>query len=183
MLGVSTIVLLGSARAPGAAAVENILPLASAISFALYTVLGRRAFTRGNTLAVIAGSTRYGLLFLLPFTIVEMMQQEMQPVTVRDGLLLLYLGAGCSALAFVLRGYGLIHLEAAHGAVYGNLKPLVGVALAVVLLGEHLTFHQVAGGILVLIGVAVASSQVTKLVFLVSTVPLLRRREQRAPIA
>lgn len=72
-----------------------------------------------------------------------------------DVLLLLYLGAGCSAAAFILCGYGLSHIEAGHGAVYGNLKPVVGVALAVMVLGEPLGASQVAGGLLVLLGIGV----------------------------
>ena len=74
-----------------------------------------------------------------------------------DVLLLLYLGAGCSALAFVLCGYGLARLEATQGAICGNLKPLVGVGLAMGLLGESLTPGQLGGGLLVLIGVGLAS--------------------------
>lgn len=128
------------------------------MSFAIYAVLGRRAFGQGSGLALVAGSTRYGLLCLLPFTVLELTAKDFGSVTVQDGLLLLYLGAGCSALAFLLCGYGLRHLEASHSAVYGNIKPLAGVALAVGLLGEPLTINQIGGGMLVLLGVGVASS-------------------------
>lgn len=156
LAGVAVVVGLGRGAAPGAAALGNLLPLASAAAFAAYAVLGRRAFGGGNALAVVAGSTRYGLLFLLPGSGVELASSGVGPLTLGDGLLLLYLGAGCSALAFVLCGYGLAHLEAAHGAAVGNLKPLVGVALAVALLGEPLTAGQLGGGALVLLGVGLA---------------------------
>jgi hypothetical protein len=45
----------------------------------------------------------------------------------------------------------------AHGGIYGNLKPVVGVLLAVTLLGEPLRTIQVAGGGLVLLGIGIAS--------------------------
>lgn len=49
----------------------------------------------------------------------------------------------------------LARLEAGPEAAFGNLKPRVGVALAVALLGEPLATSQV--GALVLLGVGVAS--------------------------
>jgi drug/metabolite transporter (DMT)-like permease len=155
--GIAVLVLHGSPAPAGMTALSNLLPLVSAASFAAYAVLGRPIFAGGDALAIVAGSTRYGLLFLLPGALVEVATRGLGPVTARDLALLLFLGAGCSALAFVLAGYGLAHLEASHGAVLGNLKPLVGVALAVVLLGEPLTRGQLGGGILVLLGVGVAS--------------------------
>ena len=166
LTGVAVVVLLAPGGSLGASALGNLLPLASAASFAAYAVLGRRVFGSGGSgatsacvgasLAVVAGSTRYGLLFLLPGALVEVATSEVGPLTARDGLLLLYLGAGCSALAFVLLGYGLAHLEAGQGAAFGNLKPLVGVALAVALLGESVTPGLVGGAGLVLLGVALA---------------------------
>jgi drug/metabolite transporter (DMT)-like permease len=158
LVGVGGVVLLGPGASLGATALGNLLPLASAAGFAAYAVLGRRAFGfgGGGALAVVAGSTRYGLLFLLPGASVELALGGIGPLTVRDGLLLLYLGAGCSALAFVLYGYGLAHVEASQGAAFGNLKPLVGVALAVALLGERLTLGQMGGGALVVLGVVLA---------------------------
>jgi drug/metabolite transporter (DMT)-like permease len=151
-------VVLGDPRPDGGASVLGAaLPLLSAVSFAVYAVLGRRAFGGGDALAIVAGSTRYGLLLLLPVAFVELWTGGFEPPTGGDGLLLLYLGAGCSALAFVLCGYGLAHLEAGHGAVFGNLKPLVGFALAVVVLGEPATASQVGGGALALIGAGLAS--------------------------
>lgn len=158
-LGVSLIVLLGPGGRLGTGILESLLPMASSIAFALYAVLGRRAFCHGSPLAVVTGSTQYGLLFLLPGSAVELTRAEVNPLTTQGGLLLLYLGAGCSALAFLLCGYGLCRLEAGHGAVFGNLKPLVGVFLAVFLLGEPLTGSQVAGGVLILVGVGIATGR------------------------
>jgi drug/metabolite transporter (DMT)-like permease len=156
-LGVGVIVVAGSGQPPATALLIGLLPLASALASALSMVLGRRILVTGSPLAVVTGSTRYGLLFLLPFTVVELTTVEIGRVTSGDLVLLAYLGVGCSALAFLLRGYGLKHLDAGHGAVYGNLRPVIGVVLAVVLLREPLNSIHIAGGALVLIGVGLAS--------------------------
>jgi drug/metabolite transporter (DMT)-like permease len=155
--GIAILVLHGSVESLGVATLGNVLPLVSAASFAIYAVLGRQVFAGGNALAIVAGSTRYGLLFLVPCTFIELTRGDLGQVTGRDLALLLFLGAGCSAMAFVLAGYGLAHLDASQGAVLGNLKPLVGVGLAVFLLGEPLTGRQFGGGMLVLLGVGIAS--------------------------
>lgn len=155
--GIAVLVVRGSGSSAGAAVLGNLLPLASAVGFAAYAVLGRRVFEGGNALAVVAGSTRYGLLFLLPGGAIELATTGPGRVSAGDAAMLLYLGAGCSALAFVLAGYGMAVLEAGHAAAFGNLKPLVGVALAVALIGERVTASQLFGGALVLLGVGIAS--------------------------
>lgn len=159
--GVASLALLGTEATFQTSAISTVFPVASALSFAAYAVLGRRAFSSANALAVVAGSTRYGLFFLLPGTVLELATVRLGPLTFPDVLLLLYLGAGCSALAFVLCGYGLARLEAGQRAVFGNLKPLVGVALAVLLLGESLTMSHLIGGSLVLFGVVLANGITT----------------------
>ncbi|MDF2760062.1 MAG: hypothetical protein K0S99_2696, partial [Thermomicrobiales bacterium] len=63
----------------------------------------------------------------------------------------------CSAVAFILCGYGLARLDAGQGAVCGHLKPLVGVGFALVLLGEPLNPGHLGGGALVLLGVLLAT--------------------------
>lgn len=158
--GIVILVLGGSGATPGLAALGNLLPLMSAASFAVFTVLGRGVLAGGaggNTLAIVTGSTGYGVLFLLPGALIEAAITGIGPVTPQDALLIVYLGAGCSALAFLLCGYGLARIEAGRGAARGNLKPLVGLGLAVVLLGEPVSATQLGGGVLVLLGVALAS--------------------------
>ena len=107
-------------------------------------------------MAIITGSTGYGLCLLLPGALLEAAVVGIGPVTVWDALLVLYLGAGCSALAFVLCGYGLARVEAGRGAAFGNLKPLVGLALAILLLGEPASAAQLIGGALIFLGLAVS---------------------------
>lgn len=155
-LGGVAALVLGGGSDLGLAALGNLLPLASAVSFAAYTVLGRRAFA-GGALALLAGAMRYAVLGLLPVAAVELALVGMAAPTLRDLLLVLYLGAGCSALAFALAAYGLRHLEAGQAAVFGNLKPLLGLALAAVFLDARLTPGHLASGTVVLAGVWLAT--------------------------
>ncbi|MGH2533372.1 MAG: DMT family transporter [Thermomicrobiales bacterium] len=137
LAGVTTIVLVGQDATLRASVLANLLPLASALSFAVYAVLGRRVFGERNALAIVTGSTRYGLLFLLPAAGLELALLGVAALTLHDALLLLYLGIGCSGLAFVLWGYGLTHYRASQGAVFGNLKPLAGSSWLSACLGSR----------------------------------------------
>ncbi|MDP9362638.1 MAG: DMT family transporter [Chloroflexota bacterium] len=157
LVGVAVIVLPGIEL--GLSALGHGLLLASALSIAAYLVIGRRAFPAGGSLATVAGAACYGFLMLLPATAVELAVGGMDRPTTGDLLRLLYLGAGASALAFVLWAYGLCHFEAGRAATFANLNPLVGVALAALLLGEPVTRLQLGGGALVLAGVWLAAHQ------------------------
>jgi drug/metabolite transporter (DMT)-like permease len=69
--------------------------------------------------------------------------------------LLLYLGAGCSALGFVLWAFGLRHLTALQNALICNLELPVGL-LTAALAGERLQGEALAGGLLVVFGATLA---------------------------
>jgi drug/metabolite transporter (DMT)-like permease len=159
LLGVGIVVLRGPGGAVGLSTFGDGLVLLSALALAAYLVIGRRAFPGGGSLELVAGVACYGLLFLLPASGVELAMEGMQRPTTGDVLGLLYLGVAASALAFVLWGYGLRHLEAGKAAVFANLNPLVGVGVAALLLAEQVTAAQVGGGVLILGGVWLATGR------------------------
>ena len=137
---------------------DGLLVLAAA-SGATYAVLGRRAFAGPNPFAVLAGSTVWGAILLAPPAAAEAGMTGLTWPCPNSLLLLLYLGLGCSALAFALWVYGLRHLTAAQNAVVGALELPVGLGAAALLLGEVLGLTQLAGGALLLIGAVVSVGQ------------------------
>lgn len=153
LLGVAAVVLRGSVAGLGLSAIGDGLVLLSALGLAVYLVLGRRAYGGDSSLELVSGVAIFGLVFLMPPSAVELGLRGMGRPTAVDLLGLLYLGAVASALAFVLWAFGLRQLEAGQAAIFANLNPLVGVVAAAVVLGEPVTWVQIAGGGLVLIGV------------------------------
>jgi drug/metabolite transporter (DMT)-like permease len=157
--GVAAVVLVGSNAGVGLPALGDALLLLSTVAFSAYLVLGRRAFPNGGALPLVTGVTCYGLLFLLPASAVELAVQGMARPTPADFLGLFYLGGVASALAYLLSAHGLRHLEAGQAAVLINLIPLVGVAVAALLLGEAVSPVQAGGGLLILGGVWLVTRQ------------------------
>lgn len=142
----------------GSALLGNGLMLASTLSFAVYAVIGRRAAVDGDVLAVVAGSTCDGLLFLLPVAAGELAVGGMAMPSVGALLLILYLGLAASALAYALWGYALRSLQASEAAVLSTLEPLLGIALAAAWLHEGLDAARVVGGGLIIAGVALTAT-------------------------
>lgn len=148
--GVAVVVLRGDSGGGEAfSLLGGLLALAAGVSFALYTIAGRRAFGSGVSLPVLTGSIVIGTLLLLPGVAIEAAAQGPGDLTLRSAALLLFLGLGGSALAHILWAHGLVHLEATEVAVIGTLMPVVGVAAAAVFLGDAVALAQLGGGALV----------------------------------
>ena len=161
--GIPVITMLLAARlrreSVGMSMLGDGLVLLSAVGLGAYLVLGRRAFPEGANLELVGGVAVFGLLLMIPASAVEIATVGIDRPTSGDVLNLLYLGVGASALAFVLWGYGLRHLEAGQAAAFANLNPLVGVIVAATLLGETISPLQLAGGTMIISGVWLTSTR------------------------
>ncbi len=139
----------------GHSALGLILLLAAVMSGAIYATLGRRAYQEANLMPILSGCAIFGALFLIPIAMVEAHSTGLPILTAQSVGLLVYLGAGCSALGFALWAFGLRHLTAVQNALVSNLELPVGLAAAA-MLGEHLQNAALAGGLLVVVGAILA---------------------------
>jgi drug/metabolite transporter (DMT)-like permease len=181
LAGVAVIVLRSGGAEFGLSFVGDTVLLAGTIAAAAYFVLCRRAFPLGDSLALVAGVSRYGMLFLLPVSVVELLVVGMSRPTVGDVLGLLYLGVAASALGFALWGYGLRHMDATPATVFANLNPVVGVAVAALVLGESVTAAQVIGGLLIISGVFIATCKPRQVLPRRARIARWEREEATAP--
>jgi drug/metabolite transporter (DMT)-like permease len=157
LLGVGAVALASDGeRAESSLTGLGLLGLA-AVCGAVFAILGRRAFAGPDLLPILAGSSVYGALFLLPPTAVEMRLVGMTMPSAGGVALLLYLGIGCSALAFVLWAHGLRHLTVTQNAILGNLEIPIGLAAAAMLLGETPDRGRLLGAVLVVAGAMLAA--------------------------
>jgi drug/metabolite transporter (DMT)-like permease len=159
LAGVVTVALATGER-PGSEVWGNLLIFISALGFASFIVIGQHACTSAGPIATMTGSIRYALMILIPAAIIETSvsgRDTIQNVQPQSALLVLYLGIGCSALAYVLWGYALQYLESSRAAVFDNLVPVIGLASASLFLGEALTVRHLVGIMLVLLGVGIVA--------------------------
>ncbi|MFF5969201.1 DMT family transporter [Streptomyces collinus] len=132
-----------------------LLALLSAAGYSAMTLLTRRWGRDGETDAArtTAGAFAVTSLCLLPFALAE----GLLPHTEEPGrllLLLIYVAAVPTALAYGLYFAGAAVVRSATVSVIMLLEPVSAAVLAVVLLGEHLTAATLAGTLLMLGSVA-----------------------------
>jgi len=155
--GIGVVVLANDSSGFGSLGLGDLLIVVSAALWALYAVIGKGVFAARGVLPVVSGSSLYGVLFLALPALVEISHGGGPTLTWQGGGIMLFLGAGCSALAYLFLGHALTHLTAWKVASWSTLMPLVGVVAAMILLREGFGTWQLAGGGLILLGVVLTS--------------------------
>jgi drug/metabolite transporter (DMT)-like permease len=156
-ISVAGVVLIALTRAPAAQAphalLGNLLMLTAILCWGFYTILSRR-MDQWDPLWLTAWSTAIGTVLLLPAVAVELHATGLPVITLQGWLSILYLGCLGSALCYLLYNHALKKLPASTVGLFINLEPLMGVVIAVVFLHERLAWMQLAGGVLVLLGIS-----------------------------
>jgi drug/metabolite transporter (DMT)-like permease len=160
--GVVLTVLLGGEADPTARrdpALGNLLLLVAALTWALYSTLGRLAAARYPVVVTTAYATAIGALFTALCVPFELASTPIVPPPPLAWLGVLYLGVVSTAGAFYLWNKSIALLGAGLPAVLFFAQPVVGGLLGAVLLGERLTLGFWAGGALIALGVLVTARE------------------------
>jgi len=142
-------------RTDGVSMPGLLLMLAAIVIFALYTVLFKKMAPRCGALPITAVAGLVGGLFILPLAL----GFEGIPLTgygAGDWIGVLYLAIIGTAAAYFFFIYGISHTEASVGSMAFFLKPFLAAFFAWLVLGEGLSPQEIAGGMVVLAGMAVA---------------------------
>jgi drug/metabolite transporter (DMT)-like permease len=131
--------------------VGDLLSLGGGISWAVYSIFGKRLSNHVNPTALTAASTIFGTIFLIPPTL--LLETPHLPTTSTVWFAIVALSLGASCLAYVLWNQVLSEEKAFRVGVSLFLMPVVTTVLSVALLSEPLTLSIVAGMGLVLSGV------------------------------
>lgn len=153
-LGVALIV----GRPEGAANwLGSLLVIASLLCFTAWVVLSQRLMERYSTFAVTGWVILLGTLMLLPLSLAGGLPPGAPDLNAATWASLLGLGVVCTAVTYQLWNWGLKEVGAHKSGVIGNLEPLTGALLGVLVLGEPTGLALWLGGALIL-GAAVSVS-------------------------
>jgi drug/metabolite transporter (DMT)-like permease len=156
--GVAVVILLGAGEE---LSLENargpLIALGAPLSFALYNVLLRPLLGRYGVLPLTAATSLVGTLALLPFTRPSTFQ-GLGGMSGADLGLVLYLGVVCTLLGYVAWNVGLRGLGPTRAVSYAYGIPPLAVVIGALTLDEPVTAWLVAGGALVVAGVALAQA-------------------------
>lgn len=130
------------------------LCLVSALAYSVSLILQKQAVGRVPALSVTWLACTTGAVVCLPF--LGSLVHQMRAAPVSSSLWLVYLGAFPTAIAFTTYAYALQHMDVSRLGVTTYLVPPITVVMGLVFLGETPPSLAYAGGVLALIGVAVA---------------------------
>jgi len=124
----------------------------SALTWAIYSVLGRDILQTYSALVVTTYATLIGLVFLFPFlfeqpTVTLAIYSDTTAVA-----LIFFLGSVGSALGFLWYYQAVVSIGTVGAAMYTNLVPIFGVLCASLVLGEEVDRAVLVGGALVFAG-------------------------------
>ena len=143
---------VGQGGAAGNRLLGNLLIFAAGFTFALYNVLTKDTVARYSAFTVVFWQTLFGAGGLALASLVEIPVWRMPGPQALGAAA--YLGLFCSVAAYLLYSFGLTHLPAGGAANLINLQPAFGLALAALFMGETISWTQIAGGAVIVLGVS-----------------------------
>ena len=130
--------------------------LGATITWALYSIAGKRVMLKYSALAATTYAILFGTLFLAPFAIKDLSTLDWSQVSVSVWLAILFMGVVSSAISFVWWYRGVNQLGASKTAIFINLVP-VSVMVITAFLGEVVTVIEILGAMLVIGGVYITT--------------------------
>lgn len=156
-IAVATVgVLLVTAQEPpdfAEARLGDLLAVASTFTWAAYTLVAVRPLARWGSLPMTVGPITVAAAVLWLATAVDGRVLVSVPGPAALGSVL-FLGIVCSGVAYLLWMRAVAEIGPARTGVYLYVEPFVTLAVAWSVLGEPVMANAVAGGIAVLVGVA-----------------------------
>jgi drug/metabolite transporter (DMT)-like permease len=129
------------------------LILVAVITWALYTILSKKALEKYPPLYVTGVALTAGFILFVPIGLPSALAQNYGAVTKTGLASLLYLALVTSVLGYLIWNWGLSKLEASKVSVVSNLQPIIAALLGWTFLGEAVTVRFVLGAGLALAGV------------------------------
>jgi drug/metabolite transporter (DMT)-like permease len=140
-----------------------ILMILSTLNWAVYSVLLKSLKIPYPTLLVTFYMSLIGLILTTPFLIRNKGWAALSTLNQTEWFHLLFLGVFVSGIAYWYWGKALEVLEASKVSMFLYLEPLATLIAAVLLLNEKVILLNVAGGIIIIIGVIIVNGQLVSL--------------------
>lgn len=125
----------------------------NAISYAFYFVLVKPLMLKYSPLQVLRWAFTFGTIFILPFGWSEFMAAPWGSYSFQELAGIGFVVMGATFFAYLLNIYGLHHIQASATGAYIYLQPIFATVVAVIFLGEELTWVKILAALLIFSGV------------------------------
>ena len=140
----------------------DILIIINAISYTAYFVLVKPLMTKYEPITIIRMIFTIGFFIILPFCFTEFVAVDWDALPkVAYANLALIIFAG-TFLAYIMNLFGLKVLGASTAGAYIYSQPIMAASIAMIFLGETLTFPKVAAGFIIAVGVYLSTQKPRK---------------------
>ena len=138
--------------------------LGAALAFSIYNTMVKKKPAAMNPINFLFLVFLLGTLLLLPVYLWELGVKGGFTLSAGNIAVLVYLGLGASVICFLLWNKAIAKLGSGRTALFGNLIPVFSSIEAVLILGEKISWVQVASFGLVIIGLAIANLQNSRVI-------------------
>lgn len=141
-----------------------ILMILSTLNWAVYSILLKKLGIPYPALVITFYMSLIGFVLTLPFMIRNRGWESIPLLTQTEWAHLLFLGIFVSGIGYWYWGKALEVLDASRVSIFIYLEPLVTLIAAIILLHEKFILISAAGGIIIMIGVAIVNGGLARLV-------------------
>lgn len=154
LAGSGALVLVGVGVHEGSA-LGNLLALLNVACYSVYLVISRGLLRRYDALTVITWVFTFGVAGMLPWGLGPALR-EVGGMSATTWMMMAYIVVFPSVGAYWLNTWALARAESSLVSTFVYLQPPLTAALAVPLLGEHVSWRMLPAVVLIFAGVAVA---------------------------
>jgi RarD protein len=155
-VGVAIVIFERGVNVSAGFVVGNLVIFGGVLAWGLYTVFGKKLIVKYGAFEASSLTMIFGTILFIPIGIVPTLKFPFETITTSNWLEILYLGIVTSVFAYYLWYYALGRIEASKVALFAYLQPILTTVLAVLLLGQNITFAFVLGGLIAIAGVIIA---------------------------
>jgi drug/metabolite transporter (DMT)-like permease len=130
----------------------NILILLTALSWAVYSVYGKKLLLKYKTITLITWTTLIGTIFLIPFSLAEISSGQNIWLDWFGWLYILYLGGAASVYGYLAWYRALNKLPYVTVGSYLYFRPVLTGIIAGIVLNEQIGLEVLIGGVIIILG-------------------------------
>jgi len=153
--GVGILNLLPVTGPPGSqpTVVGDVFAFLAAVTFALFTVIGKTVSLRLSAVTVNTFSYLTGAVALAPIAIWQGRGFAFARVSAAGWMSLVYMALFSSVICYLIYYYALGRISASRVAAFSYLQPVIATLMAAAVLRERVTLPLIAGGAVIFAGV------------------------------
>jgi drug/metabolite transporter (DMT)-like permease len=136
----------------------DLLVLAAVICWSLYSIIVKKYSAVLPVLTTLYATAFMGVLFLIPFSLLEMRQADVHMTFNFSSIsILFYVGILASIVAFLSWNTGVPKVGPAKAGIFLNLLPVFAALFSTMFTDERLLWYQAVGGFIVISAVWLSS--------------------------